>query len=89
MTPANLSTMTYDLLHDHRLCVDGEFTETSDLQSSGLDSLALTQLRVELQRNAGHWLDESLLDEDSLRSCQTLGTCMSEFIIERENAPKL
>lgn len=86
MTAGALSAMIYDLLRGHLLCVNSDFTEDSDLQSAGLDSLALTQLLLELQRKTGHWLDESRIDEETLKSCRTLGACMSAFISERANA---
>lgn len=62
------------------LRLDDRFTVTSNLQDSGLDSLALTRLLLAVEERLGVWIDESLLTPDNLENVESLATCVHELL---------
>jgi acyl carrier protein len=57
-----------------------EFTPASNLQASGLDSLALTRLLLAVEEGMGVWIDESLLTPENLENVETLSACVYELL---------
>lgn len=62
------------------LRVGEDFTAASNLQDSGLDSLALTRLLLAVEEGLGVWIDESLLTPEILENVETLATCVYELL---------
>ncbi|HYC55066.1 MAG TPA: phosphopantetheine-binding protein [Candidatus Binatia bacterium] len=72
MTKQELEQTIFDIVRTDILSVDASFTVQSNLIEAGLDSLSLTQLMLAIEESTGIWVDESLLDEETLASVQTL-----------------
>ena len=62
------------------LRVGDDFTPASNLQDSGLDSLALTRLLLAVEEGLGVWIDESLLTPETLENVETLSACVYELL---------
>ena len=77
-TRERLAEFIHRTLRDDLLCVGSEFTPTSDLIESGLDSLAATQLMLSIEEATGVWVDESLLTPENLASAEALAACVHE-----------
>lgn len=56
------------------------FTSASNLQDSGLDSLALTRVLLAVEERLGVWIDESLLTPDNLENVESLAACVHELL---------
>jgi acyl carrier protein len=88
MDPAMSRLSKHDLIEElHRIVrqelrLDERFTVTSNLQDSGLDSLALTRLLLAVEERLGVWIDESLLTPDNLENVESLATCVHELLGE-------
>jgi acyl carrier protein len=67
-----LEQRIFDIVREDILTVDDGFTQQSSLIEAGLDSLALTQLMLAIEENTGVWVDESLLNEETLASVAAL-----------------
>jgi acyl carrier protein len=77
---AELAQRICTILREELLSVGDDFSPTSDLIESGLDSLALTQLMLSIEEITGVWVDESLLTFENLRSSETLAACVQEHL---------
>lgn len=77
---AELAQRICTILREELLSVGDDFSPTSDLIESGLDSLALTQLMLSIEEITGVWVDESLLTFENLRSSDTLAACVLEHL---------
>jgi acyl carrier protein len=73
-----LTDRVFEILRNEILDVGDDFTPQTDLVEAGLDSLAVTQLMLSIEENAGVWIDESLLTPDNLRSAETLASLVYE-----------
>ncbi len=73
-----LEARIFEILRDDLLSVDDSFTPESDLVSSGLDSMAVTQLMLAIEESTGVWVDESLLTPENLASSRALAACVYE-----------
>jgi acyl carrier protein len=62
------------------LCRDESFSIVSNLQESGLDSLALTRLLLAVEERFGVWIDESFLTPEILENVETLAACVHELL---------
>jgi acyl carrier protein len=67
-----LEQRIFDIVREDILAVDDSFTRETNLIEAGLDSLALTQLMLAIEETTGVWIDESLLNEESLASVVAL-----------------
>ena len=77
---AELAQRICTILREELLSVGDDFSPSSDLIESGLDSLALTQLMLSIEEITGVWVDESLLTFENLRSSETLAACVQEHL---------
>src|SRR5262245_622907 len=66
-------------LVQRELRLDDRFTAVSNLQQSGLDSLALTRLLLAVEERLGVWIDESLLTPDNLENVESLAAGVHEL----------
>jgi acyl carrier protein len=57
-----------------------DFTAVSNLQESGLDSLALTRLLLAVEEALGVWIDESVLTPENLENVESLAACVHELL---------
>ncbi len=71
-----LTRQIYEILTTELLTVGEEFTPETDLVAAGLDSLALTQLLLNIEESTGIWVDESELTPENLASTQALAKCV-------------
>ncbi len=55
-----------------------DFTASSSLLDTGLDSFSITQLLLEIEEETDIWLDESYLTRDHLQDVKSLTTCLRE-----------
>ncbi len=67
-----------EILREDLIEVDDDFTPSSGLIESGLDSLALTQLLLAIQETIGVWIDEQFLTPDVLATSVSLATCVHD-----------
>jgi acyl carrier protein len=79
-TPERLSALIHRILREELLAVGDEFTPSSDLVASGLDSLAVTQLMLAIEEETGVWVDESLLTPENLKTSETLAACVHDQV---------
>ena len=79
MTREELEQRIFDIVREDILRVDESFTPDSSLIEAGLDSLALTQLMLAIEESTGVWVDESLLNEETLASVSALAV-----LVQRE-----
>ncbi len=68
----------FGILRDELLDAGEDFTPQSNLVEAGLDSLAVTQLMLAIEENAGIWIDESLLTPENLESAESVAACVYE-----------
>ncbi|MDX1648295.1 MAG: acyl carrier protein [Myxococcota bacterium] len=80
-TPERLTALIHGILRDELLAVGDEFTPSSDLVASGLDSLAVTQLMLSIEEATGVWVDESLLTPENLETSETLAACVHAHVV--------
>lgn len=74
----NLEQTILRIVRDDILDTDEEFTTTTSLLESGLDSFSLTQLLLSIEEETGIWIDESHLTRDHLENVETLADCLRE-----------
>ena len=77
-----LEQRIFDIVRQDILSVDDTFTKETNLIEAGLDSLALTQLMLAIEESTGVWVDESLLNEETLASVVTLSELVHRTIAE-------
>jgi acyl carrier protein len=68
MTQEALADLIFRILRDELLAVGADFTVDSSLIEVGLDSLAVSQLLLEIEQRTGQWVDEGLLTPGNLAS---------------------
>lgn len=76
MTIIELTSMVHSILAGGLLAIGENLTFDTNLLESGLDSMAVAQLLLEIEARTGVWLDESLLTPENLTSCKTLARCV-------------
>lgn len=75
-TEERLAALIHETLRDELLSVGENFSITSNLIESGLDSLAVTQLMLTLEEATGVWVDEAELTPENLETSETLARCV-------------
>jgi acyl carrier protein len=74
----SLEETVLHIVRDDILDTDGEFTTSTPLLESGLDSFSLTQLLLAIEEETGIWIDESHLTREHLENVETLTNCLRE-----------
>jgi acyl carrier protein len=77
-TVEKIAEQICEILRDDLIEVADDFSPTSGLIESGLDSLALTQLLLAIQETTGVWVDESWLTPEVLATSVSLATCVHD-----------
>jgi acyl carrier protein len=80
-TRERLAELIHKILRDEILCAADDFTTSSNLVDTGIDSLAVTQLMLSIEEATGVWVDESLLTPENLQTIETLAACVHECIL--------
>jgi len=79
-TVEEIADRVCEILRDDLIEVGDDFSPSSGLIESGLDSLALTQLLLAIQETTGVWVDEGLLTPEVLASSLSLATCVHDLL---------
>ncbi len=74
----NLEQTVLHIVRDDILETNEDFTTTTPLLESGLDSFSLTQLLLAIEEETGIWIDESHLTREHLENVETLTDCLRE-----------